>query len=54
MKICDFVGKNLSDAAINKVAEAATFRHMKKDPLANYDSSPSKVTDRPKGLFMGK
>ncbi|KAG1945831.1 amine sulfotransferase-like [Pimephales promelas] len=54
VKICEFVGKNLSDAAIHKVVETATFKHMKQDPLANYESVAQEVMKDSKGVFLRK
>lgn len=54
LKICNFLGKKLSEEEIESVVRQATFENMKKDPRANYENLPDDVADKKRGRFLRK
>ncbi|XP_058029350.1 amine sulfotransferase-like [Ahaetulla prasina] len=54
LKICNFLGKELSGKEVDDVVDKAIFDNMKMDPRANYRFLPSAHMDFSKGDFLRK
>ncbi|XP_071969479.1 3-beta-hydroxysteroid sulfotransferase-like isoform X2 [Engystomops pustulosus] len=54
IKICQFLGKELNDAAIDSVVEHSSFQAMKTNPMSNYSAVPNEYFDKEKGTFHRK
>uniref|UniRef100_F6TH89 Sulfotransferase n=1 Tax=Xenopus tropicalis TaxID=8364 RepID=F6TH89_XENTR len=49
IKICQFLGKELDDAAINSVVENSSFKAMKDNEMSNYSAVPDYIFSKAKG-----
>uniref|UniRef100_A0A8C0FAU8 Sulfotransferase n=1 Tax=Bubo bubo TaxID=30461 RepID=A0A8C0FAU8_BUBBB len=54
LKICNFLGKKLSEEEVDSVVRQATFENMRKDPRANYENLPDDIVEKNKGSFLRK
>ncbi|XP_070589501.1 amine sulfotransferase-like [Erythrolamprus reginae] len=54
LKICNFLGKKLTEKEVDDVVEKATFDNMKADSRANYTFVPHGFLDFSKGIFLRK
>uniref|UniRef100_A0A8D0F7U9 Sulfotransferase n=1 Tax=Strix occidentalis caurina TaxID=311401 RepID=A0A8D0F7U9_STROC len=54
LKICNFLGKKLSEEEVDSVVRQATFENMRKDPRANYENLPDDIALKNKGSFLRK
>ncbi|XP_078503005.1 amine sulfotransferase-like [Lissotriton helveticus] len=54
LKICDFLGQQLDEEAVNTVVERATFKSMTADKGANYKWLPEEVFLHNQGRFLRK
>ncbi|NXN45353.1 ST3A1 sulfotransferase, partial [Rhinoptilus africanus] len=54
LKICNFLGKKLSEEEVDSVVRQATFENMRKDPRANYENLPDDIVAKDKGSFLRK
>lgn len=53
-KISSFLGKNLSDEVIKKIAENCSFETMKDNPMSNFSLVPKIYMDSDKSPFLRK
>lgn len=54
LKICSFLGKQLDEQQIDSVVKHGTFKQMKTNPNANYESVPESLLNHKNGAFMRK
>ncbi|XP_032999548.1 amine sulfotransferase-like [Lacerta agilis] len=54
LKLCNFLGRRLTEKEVDAVVDQATFNKMKADPRANYKFMPTDIIDHNKGDFLRK
>ncbi|XP_030053670.1 sulfotransferase family cytosolic 2B member 1 isoform X2 [Microcaecilia unicolor] len=54
LRICNFLGKELNEAAVDSVVENATFEKMKDNTMCNYSTVSKKHFDVQKSPFLRK
>lgn len=54
LKICNFLGRKLSEEELDSVVRQAAFENMRKDPRANYENLPDDMVAKDKGSFLRK
>ncbi|KAK1170411.1 amine sulfotransferase-like [Acipenser oxyrinchus oxyrinchus] len=54
LKICSFLGKQLDEQQIDSVVKHCTFKQMKTNPNANYESVSQSLLNHKEGAFMRK
>ncbi|XP_053237713.1 amine sulfotransferase-like isoform X3 [Podarcis raffonei] len=54
LKLCNFLGKRLTEKEVDAVVDQATFNKMKADPRANYEFARPDRMDHNKGHFLRK
>ncbi|XP_077645972.1 sulfotransferase 2B1 [Lonchura striata] len=53
-RLCSFLGRPLSPAALDAVVANASFTAMSNNPMSNFSLSPSFILDRRRGPFLRK
>ncbi|CAJ0940101.1 unnamed protein product [Ranitomeya imitator] len=54
IKICNFLGKELDDEAVDSVVKHASFKNMKQNNMSNYSLTPLEYMDLEKSTFLRK
>lgn len=54
MKICNFLGKRLTEECVDEVVDKAAIDKMRQDHRSNYEHFGSDLIDLSKGRFLRK